>query len=163
MCFGYGIPDPGEQCAVAMAACQSGEGDGADETGEGTTSGAMEYDCSTWQPEQGVKQGRDGTVTIPAALVEEALLYQGEPLASCDDTRFRHRPDGYFEISRMADDGLLAAMGLEIGDVIMALDGQPLNGFDATIQALDKLASEASFTVTIDRGDGRFGMRVIVR
>lgn len=70
---------------------------------------------------------------------------------------------GYFEISRLGDHGLLAAMGLAKGDAFMAVDGRPLNDFDAVMQVASKLTDTASITVTINRGGGRFEMRVIVR
>lgn len=159
-CIDLGTPNPGMECVAALEACNQ---DGVDETSGGTTEAIGEYDCTTWRPEEGVRRSNDGMITIDAAMVQEVLLYQGEPLASCDDTRFRRRPDGYFEISKLGEHGLLAAMGLAQGDTIRAMNGKPLNTFDAVMQAAGSLTDGASFTATIDRGDVRFDMRVSVR
>jgi hypothetical protein len=164
-CFNYDDPLAGDQCVAFVAACNHGRGDdgeGLDETGAGTTDAIAEYDCATWRPEAGVR--RDGsTIVVDAALIEEALLYQGEPLASCDDTRLRRRSQGDFEVSKLASHGLLAAMGLSRGDVFVAIDGEPLNNLDAVMQAAGRLTSAASFTVTVDRGGKRFDLNVYVR
>jgi hypothetical protein len=164
MCFPDGLPDVGDQCAAVQAACVEGrEDEGLDETGGGTTEAIGEYDCTTWQPAEGVQRGRDGTITVDAALVDEVFLYQGEPLASCDDTRFRRRSDGYFEISKLGSHGLLVAMGLARGDALLAVSGNPMNNFDAVMEAARMFAVDTSFTVTIGRGDERFDMDVSVR
>lgn len=164
MCFPYGLPDVGEQCAALQAVCLEGgtEGDeGLDETGADTDA-IGEYDCTTWRPQEGVRRDRS-TITIDAALVEEVFLYQGEPVAVCDEARFRRRSDGHFEVSRLVSHGLLPEMGLATGDVILAVDGVPLNNLDSVMQAASVLADAARFTVTIARGDERFDMNVIVR
>lgn len=103
------------------------------------------------------------TVIVDAALLEEALLYQGEPLASCDDTRFRQRTDGHFEISRLADHGLLAAMGLERGDVILAMDGAPMNDLDTLMVAASRISAASSLTITVSRAGEKLDLRVVVR
>jgi hypothetical protein len=161
MCF-PDLPDVGDQCTGLQAVCLNAEDEGLDETGDGTTEAIGEYDCTTWRPEEGVR--RDGsTITVAAALVDEIFLYQGEPLASCDGTRLRHRPDGYFEISNLGRHGLLGAMGLAQGDVLLSVNGQALHCFDAVMEAAGDVADASSFTATIGRGGERFDMEVSVR
>ncbi|MCX4239103.1 hypothetical protein [Paraliomyxa miuraensis] len=160
LCLPYDQPDAGEQCAVYVAACLDGWAEGLDETGAGTTDGAAGYDCSWWHPEEGVQ--RDGSrVTVDAALIEEALLYQGEPLATCDGTRFRPREDGHLEVSRLGEHGLAVAMGLELGDALLAVDGQHLNSIDAMMNAASKLGA-GSFAVTLERAGEPIELSVVV-
>ena len=165
-CSSYDDPNAEESCTALQAACQQVDADdgsgGLDETGSGTTDAIGEYDCTTWRPKEGVRRD-GGTIIVDGVMVEEAMLYQGEPLASCDDTRFRHRSDGYFEISRMADDGLLAAMGLARGDVILAVNGAPLNDLDTVMQVVSRISAASSFTITISRSGARLVSHVVIR
>ena len=91
------------------------------------------------------------------------MVHQGEPLASCDDTRLRLRSAGGFEISKLAPHGLLAAMGFARGDVFIAIEGEPLNNLDAVLQAAGRLTSAANFTVTVDRAGEPLDLEVYVR
>jgi hypothetical protein len=171
MCVPYGTPDMGAQCAAFMDACEGldetgPDDDGADETGADETgtdsdsdSGAMAvadletFDCRDWDLEDAVVVDERGNVTIDAAIVELAAAHLGEPLAKCDGMRFRRRSDGYFEVSALATNGLLARIGLARGDVIVAVDGESMRGADRIVsKAMDlfmgaRPASELTFVV----------------
>jgi len=150
MCLAYGTPDAGSQCAEFMAVCgaldETGEGgpddDGADETGVASDSGAMAlaegFDCRDWNLEHAVVLDEGGDVIVDAAIIEMAASHFGEPLAKCDGTRFRQRSDGYFEVSALADDGLLARIGLAPRDVIFEVDGESMRDADRVVaKAMD--------------------------
>lgn len=144
MCVAYGTPDIGEQCATFIAACtgldetgSESEDDGVDETG--ADSGVMQvadpeaFDCRDWDLADAVVFDDRGGVIVDAALVELAAAHLGEPLAKCDGTRFRRRSDGYFEVSALAATGLLARIGLEQGDMILSVDGEPMHDADRVV------------------------------
>lgn len=167
MCVPYGTPDMGTQCAAFMAACTGqdetgADDDGADETGAESDSGAMEiadpdaFDCRGWDLDDAVVLDDRGDVIIDAAIVELAAAHFGEPLAKCDGTRFRSRSDGYFEVSALSGNGLLARIGLQQGDVVLAVDGEPMRGADRVIsKAMDLFmgAHPASqLTLVVRRG-----------
>ncbi|MCX4242530.1 PDZ domain-containing protein [Paraliomyxa miuraensis] len=160
-CLPLDTPDVVESCAIIIEACLQGGGEGLDETGAGTSDGIAGYDCSWWHPEDGVERD-GGTVTVDAALIEEALLYQGEPIASCDGTRFRAREDGHFVVSRLGEQGLAVAMGLELGDALLAIDGQTLNSIDAMMNAASKSNGAGSFVVTLERAGEPIELSVVV-
>lgn len=74
----------------------------------------------------------------PVADTEMAAAHFGEPLAQCDGTRFRRRSDGSYEVSALAAGGLLARIGLERGDTILAVDGEPMHEADRIVaKAMD--------------------------
>lgn len=154
MCIAYGTPNMGAECAAFMAACdgldETGADDpgadetGADETGADSDSEGMEladpeaFDCRDWDLREAVVVDDRGTVIVDAAIVEMAAAHLGEPLAQCDATRFRRRSDGYYEVSAMAAGGLLARIGLERGDTILAVDGEPMHEADRIVaKAMD--------------------------
>jgi hypothetical protein len=129
--------------------------------------GPSSYDCTLWQLDGGVKRDERGVLELDAALVEDIAIFQGEPLALCDGTRFRRRTDGFFELSKRSDHGLLARMGLAPGDVVLAIDGEPMNELDVVMRTVGSLfspgASTSGFTILIGRGDRRFVKNVRVR
>jgi hypothetical protein len=136
LCLPHDVPDPGAQCAEFMAACvgvdgTGPDGDGADETG--ADSEAMAFDCRDWALAEAVVVDGRGTVIVDAGVVEMAAVHFGEPLAQCDGTRFRRRADGYFEVSALSASGLLAQIGLEHGDAILEIDGEPMQEADRLI------------------------------
>lgn len=179
MCVPYGTPDMGTQCAAFMAACagldETGaeEEEGADETGAESDSGGMEladpeaFDCRDWDLEGAVVLDERGDVSVEAAIVELAAAHFGEPLAKCDGTRFRRRSDGYFEVSALASSGLLARIGFARGDVILAVDGEPMRGADRIVsKAMDAFmgARPASeLTLVVLRGAATIDMLVRIR
>jgi hypothetical protein len=149
LCIPWGVPDLGVQCGQFMAACQdegldeTGSDGGLDETGPdggldetgpdggiNEPEGLLEYDCAQWEPNGAVTLDAKGNATVDAAIVEEIVVHHGDPLADCDGTTIRRRSDGYFAIGSMAPNGLLAQMGLQPGDTILAIDGQPMNDLD---------------------------------
>ena len=181
MCIAYGTPDMGTQCAAFMAACdgldETGtdeeEDEGVDETGAESDSGGMEladpeaFDCRDWDLEGAVVLDPRGGVIVDAAIVELAAAHFGEPLAKCDGTRFRRRSDGYFEISALASHGLLARIGLARGDVILAVDGEPMRGADRIVsKAMDAFMSTrpaSELTLVVLRGAATIDALVRIR
>jgi len=63
----------------------------------------------------------------------------------------------------MADDGLLAAMGLARGDVILAVNGAPLNDLDTVMQVVSRISAASSFTITVSRSGARLVSHVVIR
>lgn len=173
MCVPYGTPDPGAQCAAFMASCAGlgetgGDDEGVDETG--VDSDAMEvaglesFDCRGWDLTDAVVSDERGNVVVDAAVVEVAAVHFGEPLAKCDGTRFRGRSDGYFEVSALAPTGLLARVGLEQGDVILAIDGEPMRGAERVVSKAMHLFTgprpASELTLVVLRG-GRTIIKVV--
>jgi hypothetical protein len=180
-CLPFDAPDAAAACLAALSTCADGEGgsddgttsgtggeDGVDETGsEVIEPGASNpYDCTMWRPGEGVSRDHSGALVLDATLIEDLRVFHGEPLVSCDATRFRWRSDGLLEVSRRADQGLLAQMGLVPGDVVLAIDGRSMNGYDAVMRTVDELLASGSrrtaFTLAIQRGNRRFVERVLV-
>lgn len=174
MCVAYGTPDIGAQCAAFMTACagvdETGadgtDDDGADETGAESDSGVMDFadpdafDCRDWDLDEAVVLDERGDIIVDAAIVEMAAAHFGEPLAKCDGTRFRRRSDGYFEVSALAASSLLARIGLARGDVILAVDGEPMRGADRVVsKAMDLFmgARPASGLTLVVRHGGETG------
>lgn len=156
LCLPFDHPTVGEQCATFIAACLDGES--LDETGAETSG----YDCTAWHPEEAV-QCEGSTVTIDARIVDEILFYDGAPLATCDDTRIRARPDGYFEISQVTEHGLLASIGLMGGDILSTVDDLAVNNLDAVMTLAGILSTPATHTVTVERNEVAFQLKVVIR
>lgn len=120
------------------------------------SAGLLEYDCAQWDPTGTVTLDSSGNVVIDAAIVEEIVVHDADPLANCDDTSFRRRSDGYFAIATMAPNGLFAQMGLVPGDTILAVDGEPMNDLDTVAAtAFDLFMGRrvtSGFTLAIHRG-----------
>jgi hypothetical protein len=188
MCLAGDVPDPGAECAafLSVPSCAGGldepdgglddtggSDDGLDETGDSDDGlhegeGLLGYDCSQWAPADAVTLDTRGSgVVVDAALVEEIAAHYGDPLADCDDTRFRRRSDGYLAISNMATNGLLARVGLFPGDIILAIDGRAMGDLDTVASTMAELflgnRVTSAFTVTIGRGRERITKTIRVR
>ncbi|MCX4241327.1 PDZ domain-containing protein [Paraliomyxa miuraensis] len=180
-CLPFDDPNAAEACIVALTGCSeegldetgadptSGEDDDPDATGsEGVTDDEVPpYDCAMWEPREGVSEVGTGVLSVDVALVEAIVMFEGEPLSSCDDTRFRLRADGFFEISRRSDEGLLAALGLEPGDVILAVDGETMKGLEAVMLAVEERFSygriPSGLTLLVGRGSDQFVTTVLIQ
>jgi C-terminal processing protease CtpA/Prc len=100
------------------------------------------------------------TIEVDAATLEEAVQHFGTPLTDCDDTRFSQDEDGYFVLSRTSTTGLLAQMGLKVGDRIETINGeQILSADDAAYQVMKLFYSgggpAANFKMGVRRKVGR--------
>lgn len=126
----------------------AGEGGGLDETGGGeTTGGVMDepyepYDCGRWHPEAVRQAVPGGAFQVPQVLVDQLVLGNADALAECDGVRLRQTSDGRWVISKMRDGGLLRALGLRVGDELMALDDIELDSLDALVELMGRFVDE---------------------
>jgi hypothetical protein len=187
-CIPFDAPDVGSQCAQFITACmgpdggldetgsdggldETGSDGGLDETGsdEGLSEseGLLEYDCAQWDPAGAVTLDMAGNAVVDAALVEEIAVHYGDPLADCDDTSFRLRSDGYFAIGTMNPNGLLAQMGLQPGDTILAVNGESMSDLNAiastTVDLFLGSRITSGFTLAVRRGRETFAKAVVLR
>jgi hypothetical protein len=146
-----------------------GDGDGgggADTTG-GDDAGVLDYDCADWDPSGAVTRDARGNAIVDGALVEELAAHFGDPLADCDDTAFYRQSDGYFAVSRRSQKGVLAQIGIEPGDVILALDGVAMDDLDqiakATVDLFLGHRITSGFSLTIARGRTKLVRQILVR
>lgn len=186
LCLEAGTPDPGAQCALILEACngagdggldETGDDGGLDETGSGVdeigdddageTEGMLGYDCAQWDPTGAVILDVRGNAVVDATIIEEIAVHYGDPLADCDDTSFHVRSDGSFAISSMSPDGLLAQMGLQPGDAILAIDSVAMRDIDTiAATAFDLFLGSrvtSGFSLTIGRGREHIVTMVHVR
>ena len=145
----------GQACATFVAnnpSCDGGTppggaggtsgGGGADESGgaDGSSGSAgAEYDCNLWDI-AGAASATRTTITLDEATLEEAVQHFGAPLTDCDDTRFSQDSSGYFVLSRTSSAGLLSQMGLQVGDRIETVNGDPILSADDAANQVVKLS-----------------------
>jgi type II secretory pathway component PulC len=68
-----------------------------------------------------------------------------------------------FEISRVAAGGAADAVGLRDGDVVLEVNGQPLNSMGAVVQLLGEARSLAEARVVLSRGGERVPLVITVK
>lgn len=157
MCLEFDGSDVEAVCNTYAETCLAGgnaDTGGEEDTGAlDETGSSANYDCTGWTS---TATAIDETIAvIDRSIVNELLATGGLPLSECEDTRFRSRSDGYFQLSSRSPDGLLALMNLEIGDTFLKFNNEPLNSVDAILDAVNHLASSdqpSTFQLIIHRG-----------
>jgi len=97
------------------------------------------------------------SVELPAAAVEYYTDNLPELLASAlaspryKDTASGRVIDG-FQIGDVRDKGIVQQLGLRNGDVLAAVNGQPLDGLPTILKLLGELQGQAQVKVTVLRG-----------
>lgn len=125
---------------------ETGEDTDADSTDSGTTddgapdpdsTGAEEvHDCEEWQSlASGVNRDARGVVYLPEPLVYYAAQQDGLDMALCDDVQFSLDDDGLV-VHEASSNAVLTRIGIEIGDKIVAFNGEPIVGVDAALAIL---------------------------
>ncbi len=68
-----------------------------------------------------------------------------------------------YKVSQIQSDSVIAAAGLKEGDIVVDIDGMPLNGFDHAYDALHHAADAHSFVVHVERDGKKLAMSYAVR
>ncbi len=125
--------------------------DGGDEAGSGNAP-PPELGIASWS--EALSCDGSGSCTIDAGVA--AALEADPTMLAWDGSRFaagvsRLRQPGMELV--IAPSGCLAeALGLQVGDVVVAADGWPLDGFDDVLAAAGALAGSAEIELEVHRG-----------
>ena len=144
---GFPAPTGGEM--------ESSGPDTADETADGTMGGSMIYGLDDWS--QVISCTAPNRCDVDAVFVD--MLLEDLSLLTHDDIRIRpasvsdqgHRG---FLLASIGSESFPAALGLQPGDLLWAVNTIPLEDFAAVAQAFEDLSQAAHITVQIDR-DGQ--------
>jgi hypothetical protein len=130
----------------------SGAGAGAP---GGTEDGDAEYDCESWNPAGAALQDGSGRVFVDRNVVAQITAHFGNPLV-CEGTKFRLTESGHYQLSRASSTGVLAQMGLRVGDVLLRSNGVELDSLDAVADLVADMfygpQIRSQFTLTYERG-----------
>jgi hypothetical protein len=113
---------------------------------------ALEEPESSQEPATGFAQGVRCTqdkCTVERALFDRLLQDPGQ-LAR--EARVVPAPDRGLKLYGIRSGSLAALVGLENGDLVVALDGAPLVDLTSTMAAFSKLKSASSLVLTVERG-----------
>jgi len=106
---------------------------------------------------KGVDQLSDNKFVVDAALVDAALK-NPEQLATQVRVAPHKGADGQIDGYRMSGirrDSLFKALGIKNGDIVHAVNGQPLTSMQSAMTAYDSLQNERSFSFEITRRNQR--------
>ncbi len=98
---------------------------------------------------------------VERAFVDEILANPGKFAAQAP--RVSPAPDGGFRLSGVRKGSLAKTLGLANGDVILAVNGQELNGIDDALGLMTKLRQASNLEVTIDRKGKTVQKRIEIR
>ena len=96
-------------------------------------------------PREILRQFQERAQQNPQAVLDELGL---EAVADGDAAGYR--------LSRMADSSYLRQTGLQSGDLILSVNGQPLGDIDPNQLNLDNLLAQGQARIEVQRGDRRF-------
>ena len=111
-------------------------------------------DCAGWEPERAVDfNAASGAYLVPRTFVE-ALTVDPEPLRACDDAVLMAVSSGGYMVADADPGELLYALGLRSGDVLLAINGYPLDTPTQVALAFTELWSggEVGFALELRRG-----------
>ena len=112
---------------------------------------------ATSEADKGVEQLSDNKFAVDGSLVENALK-NPEQLATQVRVSPHRGPDGQIDGYRMSGirrDSLFQALGIKNGDIVHAVNGQPLTSMQSAMSAYDSLQNERTFSFDITRRNQR--------
>ncbi|WP_157595262.1 hypothetical protein [Plesiocystis pacifica] len=130
--------------AKAVDVCPLGGGD--DEAGEGEDGSEQ----SSWSPSELVELDIESGVFVIDLEALEELKRDPTPLFQ-EKTHLGLVEDGRYRVTRMGPLG--AAMGWEVGDVLITLNGYEIRGLDSFSNVLELIEGESEFQLNGMRGE----------
>jgi hypothetical protein len=138
-------------------------GDG--ETGTGESTGTETGDSAgaeSWDPSVSVAHNpRTGVYEIEADFVRRLKAEAFAPLQH-DSARFVTLKTGYVQLVNVSSTDLAAALGLESGDILIAVNGLMLSSGEQQLSAYNALKSATRFVLEIDRNGAKFTLAYVL-
>ena len=99
------------------------------------------------------------------ALVQERLGVEVRPVSSQEAEQYELASPQAVAITRVDPDGALGKAGVEVQDILLALDGQPIEGVDSLTELVTVLKPHQRITVSaLDHRSGNTGdVAIVVR
>lgn len=124
----------------------------------------LNSNCTGWNPSAQVTVNAAGALEIPQAFID-SIIADPNLLVRCDSARVNVAASGAgFQITNIASNDLLNALGLKDGDIPVSLNSLPLGTFEEAASAFFSLSTTqpSSYTLTVIRNGVQFNIFVDV-